>query len=106
LLSAQFLWFLDDVLYPAHRSVALPSPVFILAPPRTGSTSLHRALVCDEARFFAPLTLELFFPFIIVARALHFVHNRPRLRRQAAEPVRTRALAHALTRSRAPHHTS
>jgi hypothetical protein len=74
---------LDDVLYPAHRDVVLHAPVFILAPPRTGSTSLHRALVSDAERFFAPLTLELFFPFITVQRALHFVHARPALRRRA-----------------------
>ena len=45
----QFLWFMDDVLYPEHRSVPLHAPVFILAPPRTGSTSLHRALVSGAA---------------------------------------------------------
>ena len=71
-------------MYPAHRDVVLHAPVFILAPPRTGSTSLHRALVSDSERFFAPLTLELFFPFITVQRALHFVHARPALRRRDA----------------------
>ncbi len=81
--APQFLWFLDDVLYPAHRHVALQAPVFILAPPRTGSTSLHRALVSDTDRFFAPLTLELFFPFITVQKALHYLHDRPALRRHA-----------------------
>ena len=68
------------MLYPAHRSISLEAPVFILAPPRTGSTSLHRALVSDDTRFFAPLVLELFFPFITVQRALHAIHDRPALR--------------------------
>ncbi len=69
------------MLYPSHRDLVLEAPVFILAPPRTGSTSLHRALVSDDARFFAPLVLELFFPFITVQRALHAIHGRPALRK-------------------------
>jgi hypothetical protein len=69
------------VLYPSHRELVLEAPVFILAPPRTGSTSLHRALVSDDSRFFAPLVLELFFPFITVQRALHAIQRRPLLRK-------------------------
>jgi len=76
----QFLWILDEVLYPGYRSVTLESPVFVLAPPRTGSTSLHRVLCADQDRFFAPQLVELFFPFITVARALHYVHDRPVLK--------------------------
>lgn len=55
--------------------------MFILAPPRTGSTSLHRALLSDRTRFFAPQTCELFFPFITLSKLLHYLHNRPRLLR-------------------------
>jgi hypothetical protein len=57
--------------------VELQNPVFVLAPPRTGSTSLHRALCADTDRFFAPQLVELFFPFITVAKAMHAVHARP-----------------------------
>ena len=76
---AQLLWLLDEVLYPGYRRVELQSPVFVLAPPRTGSTSLHRALCADSDRFFAPQLVELFFPFITVSKALHAVHDRPAL---------------------------
>lgn len=89
---------LDDLLYPEYRDIQLREPVFILAPPRTGSTSLHRALTSDESRFYAPVTAELFFPFITVMRALHYVHGRPALRRRVvvvdvAQPPRWHACA-------------
>ncbi len=92
---------LDDLLYPEYRSIVLQDPVFILAPPRTGSTSLHRALTSDERRFFAPVTAELFFPFITVMRALHYVHDRPALRRRvvfAASQLLSPCKPPALTR--------
>jgi hypothetical protein len=77
----QFLWLLDELLYPAYRQVVLRDPVFILAPPRTGSTSLHRALSCDEAAFFAPVTIELFLPFITLCKLCHAARRSARARR-------------------------
>ena len=78
-LSLQFLWLLDELLYPSYRSVTLHEPLFILAPPRTGSTSLHRALLSDSDRFFAPVTLDLFLPFITLIKLCHFARSRPTL---------------------------
>ena len=79
--APQFLWLLDELLYPSYRHVKLEEPVFILAPPRTGSTSLHRALLSDESRFFAPVTVELFFPFITLSKLCHAMHASPALLR-------------------------
>lgn len=75
----QALWLLDEILFPAYRRQTLRSPVFVLAPPRTGSTSLHRAVVADTSLFFAPVLLELLFPFLTVIKALHWLRARPAL---------------------------
>ena len=88
----QLLWCLDELLYPSYRHVQLRSPVFILAPPRTGSTSLHRALLADEPRFFAPLALDFFLPFLCLSRPLRALRARPAVRR------RVEAAASALVR--------
>jgi len=42
---------LDDLLYPAHVTENVDRPVFIFAPPRSGTTYLHRLLSQDEDRF-------------------------------------------------------
>ncbi len=42
---------LDDLLYPAYAKQAVDQPVFIFAPPRSGTTLLHRLLSQDEERF-------------------------------------------------------
>lgn len=41
---------LDDVLYPDWRDVEVDAPVFIVAPPRSGTTFLQR-LMCLDDRF-------------------------------------------------------
>ena len=40
------------------------------------------AAATDEERFFAPLVCELFLPFISVLRLIHFLNERPALRRR------------------------
>ncbi|MFN2166010.1 MAG: sulfotransferase, partial [Anaerolineae bacterium] len=51
---------LDEVLAPGYRAVAIRQPVFVLGPPRSGTTHLHRVLAQDRERFTTCSTLELF----------------------------------------------
>ena len=73
----QLLWLLDDLLFPAHRAVRLHAPVFIVAPPRSGSTTLHRAVAADDRRFCAPCAVELVLPFLPVMALVHWARSRP-----------------------------
>ncbi len=52
--------YLKDV--PEVLNVPLPSPVFVLGLPRTGTTFLHRLLSLDTKRVRAPLLWELLAP--------------------------------------------
>jgi len=60
---------LDELLFPAYRHVAV-RPVFIVGPPRSGTTLLHRTLALDEARFTTLRTWELLLAPSICARRL------------------------------------
>lgn len=62
-----FLWFLDNHMYPAHRTIRV-RPVFIVGQPRSGTTFLHRTLAADERNFMAIRHLEWRYPFICLQR--------------------------------------
>lgn len=64
-----FLWFLDNQLYPAHRTIQV-RPVFIVGQPRSGTTFLHRTLAADDRNFTAIRHLEWRYPFICLQRML------------------------------------
>ncbi|HSM30640.1 MAG TPA: sulfotransferase [Woeseiaceae bacterium] len=38
---------LDEVFYRGYRDIAIREPLFVLGPPRTGTTHLHRVLAAD-----------------------------------------------------------
>jgi omega-hydroxy-beta-dihydromenaquinone-9 sulfotransferase len=59
---------LDNVCYPAYRSVAVRKPVFILGHPRSGTTFLQ-LLLTQTAEFCAFAAWEIFVPSL-TARAL------------------------------------
>lgn len=42
------LLLLDELLFPAYRSTAVRAPLFIIGPPRTGTTFMHHVLAADE----------------------------------------------------------
>jgi len=42
---------LDDLLFPGYRRVKVKEPLFIVGPPRSGTTFLHRVLAEDYERF-------------------------------------------------------
>jgi len=50
-VAAQFLhwltFLLDEIFYRGYRDVAVREPLFVLGPPRTGTTHLHRVLSAD-----------------------------------------------------------
>lgn len=60
---------LDEILFPRYRKVRVASPVFIVGPPRGGTTFLHRVLARDANRF-ATFTLGemVFMPSILERR--------------------------------------
>jgi len=61
---------LDRILYPDFANRKLQAPVFIIGPPRSGTTFIHRLLSKDEANFFCFRTWELIFPAIVQKRMI------------------------------------
>lgn len=61
---------LDELLFPRYRGVVVRRPLFILGPPRSGTTHLHRVLAEDRDRFTTLLTWELFLAPSIVQKKL------------------------------------
>ena len=46
-----FFFWLDDILFPAHKTQPIEKPLFILGNLRSGSTFLHRLLSRDSETF-------------------------------------------------------
>lgn len=69
ILPMLFLWqtvnwlffLLDELLYPAAREQPLVRPLFVLGPPRSGTTFLHRILAESSPDFCSASAWELFF---------------------------------------------
>ena len=55
---------LDTLLFPGFRKVAVHQPVFILAPPRSGTSFLQKVLSQDEDRFVYWKMYQTIFPSI------------------------------------------
>ena len=49
-----FCFFLDDILFPAHKTQPIEKPLFILGNLRSGSTFLHRLLSRDFRDIYQP----------------------------------------------------
>ena len=65
---------LDRILFPRAASLDVFEPVFILGPPRCGTTLLHRLLSHDQERFTSMRLWEILFaPSIIQKKVLSFV---------------------------------
>ena len=54
-------FFLDDILFPGYRRQQIRQPVFIIGPPRSGTTYLQRILAADETQFSSMKTWEILF---------------------------------------------
>ncbi|MCC6849901.1 MAG: sulfotransferase [Deltaproteobacteria bacterium] len=63
-------FFLDGVIFPGLRRVAIRTPVFIVGHARSGTTLLHRLMSEDRERFSVFLYWELFFPSLLQKKAV------------------------------------
>jgi len=73
------LW-LDELLYPSYRGIALRSPVFITGVPRSGTTLLHRVMAEDDRMFTTPRLWEMLFaPAICQKKAIGLAARADRL---------------------------
>lgn len=63
------LWLVDEVFFRDYKSVLIKTPVFIIGPPRTGTTFLHHAIAKDD-RFCTFRLWECLFGVTISGRKL------------------------------------
>lgn len=61
---------LDEILFRGWHKVAVDAPVFIVGPPRSGTTHLHRVLAEDRERFTTMPAWELFLAPAIVQKRM------------------------------------
>jgi omega-hydroxy-beta-dihydromenaquinone-9 sulfotransferase len=54
-------FFLDSLFFPDYRSLEIRQPVFIIGPPRSGTTFLQRLLAEDTGRFSSMKSWEIMF---------------------------------------------
>ncbi len=78
---------LDNALFPGYRQVKVREPVFIVGPPRSGSTHLQRVLSRDESTFASAKLWELLLAPSITQRKL--VRALARLDRRLGGPARS-----------------
>lgn len=55
-----FFFWLDDILFPAHKTFVVEKPLFILGNLRSGSTFLQRLLSRDEGTFTSLTTWDIY----------------------------------------------
>ena len=70
--------FLDHILYPDFRRQEIRQPIFIIAPPRSGTTFLQRLLAQDRDTFAPVLMYQTIFPSITIQKLIHSVAQASR----------------------------
>jgi len=70
--------FLDHILYPDFRRQEIRQPIFIVAPPRSGTTFLQRLLAQDRDTFTPVLMYQTIFPSITIQKLIHSVSQASR----------------------------
>jgi hypothetical protein len=65
--------FMDHILFPGFRKVTLTKPVFIIGPPRSGTTFFHRLLCKDRDRYTFFKTYEVLFPSVILRKLVRTI---------------------------------
>ncbi|HEX5809608.1 MAG TPA: sulfotransferase, partial [Anaerolineales bacterium] len=69
-----FCFFLDDILFPAHKTQPIEKPLFILGNLRSGSTFLHRLLSRDSETFTSLTTWDIYLtPSVTQKKITQFV---------------------------------
>lgn len=61
---------LDHVLFPGFRSQRVEEPLFVVAPPRSGTTLTQKLLALDEERFVHSKLYQTIFPCILYQRLI------------------------------------
>jgi len=82
---------LDDVFFPGYRRQPVRAPVFIIAPPRSGTTLTQKLLSLDDERFVHVKLYQTIFPSVLWQRA---IAGLERLDRKCGRPL-ARALGWA-----------
>jgi omega-hydroxy-beta-dihydromenaquinone-9 sulfotransferase len=69
-----FCFFLDDILFPAHKTQPIEKPLFILGNLRSGSTFLHRLLSRDSDTFTSLTIWDIYLtPSVIQKKITQFI---------------------------------
>lgn len=69
-----FFFWLDDILFPGHKTQPLNKPLFILGNLRSGSTFLHRLLSRDSETFTSLTTWDIYLaPSVTQKKITQFV---------------------------------
>lgn len=69
-----FCFWLDDILFPAHKTRKIEKPLFILGNLRSGSTFLHRLLSRDSETFTSLTTWDIYLtPSVTQKKITQFV---------------------------------
>jgi hypothetical protein len=90
-----FCFWLDDILFPAHRTQPIEKPLFILGNLRSGSTFLHRLLSRDTENFTSLTTWDIYLtPSVTQKKITQLV---ARLDRKIGGPLHR--LLHAIDRA-------
>ena len=64
---------LDHILYPEFRRQKIRQPVFIIAPPRSGTTFLQKLLAKNRGTFAPVLMYQTIFPSITIQKIIQSV---------------------------------
>ncbi len=72
---------LDHVFFPGFKRQEVRAPVFIVAPPRSGTTLTHRLLSLDEERFVHNKLYQTIFPSLTWQRLLRALVSLDRVGR-------------------------
>src|SRR5262249_29205530 len=64
---------LDHLFFPGFRKQEVREPIFIVAPPRSGTTFLQNLMCLDEERFTHVRLYQTIFPAVTYHRVFHFL---------------------------------
>ena len=69
---------LDDLFYRSYRAQIVRAPVYIIAPPRSGTTFLHRLMCLDERQFTYFRMYQTLLPAVSLYRLIAFLRSLDR----------------------------
>jgi len=69
---------IDHLFFPGFRKQALREPVFIIAPPRSGTTLMQKLMSLDEERFVHNKLYQTIFPAVIYQRLFDAIRGLDR----------------------------